>query len=135
MKGGTTVIEDVIDYAEPIQKSGLNIMQGPGNDPESVTGMVASGATVICFSTGKGTVTGESICPVIKIASNEDTFRKLPEDMDFDGSRLLRGKIDVDALGEELLDKIIAVASGQKTWSEKWKQRQFQVWTAGKLSL
>ncbi len=135
MKGGTTVIEDVIDYAEPVQKSGLNIMQGPGNDPESVTGMVASGATVICFSTGRGTVTGESICPVIKIASNEDTFKKLPEDMDFDGSRLLREKTSIDDLGEELLDKIIAVASGERTWSERWKQRQFQVWTAGKLSL
>lgn len=135
MKGGTTIIEDVIDYAEPVQKSGLNIMQGPGNDPESVTGMVASGATIICFSTGKGTVTGDAICPVIKVASNETTFKKLPEDMDFDGSRLLRGETDVDALGEELLDKSIDVASGQKTWSEKWKQRQFQVWTAGKVSL
>lgn len=135
MKGGTTVIEDVIDYAEPIQKSGLNIMQGPGNDPESVTGMVASGATVICFSTGKGTTTGDAICPVIKIASNEDTFRRLPEDMDFDGSRLLGEKTSIDDLGEELLDKVIAVASGERTWSERWKQRQFQVWTVGKLSL
>lgn len=135
MKGGTTVIEDVIDYAEPLKKRGLSIMQGPGNDPESVTGIVASGATIICFSTGKGTITGDAICPVIKIASNEDTFKKLPEDIDFDASRLLKGKTDVNILGEELLDKIIAVASGEKTWSEKWKQRQFQIWTAGKLSL
>lgn len=135
MKGGATVIEDVIDYGEPLKTKGLTIMQGPGNDPESVTGLVASGATIICFSTGKGTVTGDAICPVIKIATNENTFKKLPEDMDFDASRLLREKISIDALGEELLDKIIAVASGEKTWPEKWKQRQFQVWTAGKLSL
>ena len=135
MKGGTTVIEDVIEYGEPLKMKGLSIMQGPGNDPESVTGMVASGATIICFSTGKGTTTGDAICPVIKIASNEDTFKKLPEDMDFDGSRLLREKKGIDALGEELFDKLIAVASGEKTWSETWKQRQFQVWTAGKLSL
>jgi altronate hydrolase len=135
MKGGTTAIEDVIDYAEPITKKGLSIMQGPGNDPESVTGIVASGANIICFSTGKGTTTGEAICPVIKIASNEETFKKLPEDMDFDASRLLRNAQTVEAMGEELLKKIIAVASGQKTWSEKWKQRQFQIWTAGKLSL
>lgn len=135
MKGGTTAIEDVIDYGEPIKKRGLTIMQGPGNDPESVTGIVAGGATVICFSTGKGTTTGDAICPVIKMASNEDTFKKLPEDMDFDGSRLLREETSIDALGEELLNKIIAVASGEMTWSEKWKQRQFQIWTAGKLSL
>ncbi len=135
MKGGTGVIEDVIDYGEPLKKQGLSIMQGPGNDPESVTGIVASGATMMCFSTGKGTITGNAICPVIKIASNKETFDKLSDDMDFDGSRLLREKTDIDALGEELLNKIIAVASGEKTWSEKWRQRQFQVWTAGKLPL
>lgn len=135
MKGGTTLIEDALDYGEPLRKKGLNIMQGPGNDPESLTGMVASGATIICFSTGKGTITGEAICPVIKVTSNEDTFKKLPEDMDFDGSRLLREKTSIDDLGEELLNKVITAASGEKTWSEKWKQRQFQIWTAGKLSL
>lgn len=135
MKGGTTVIEDVVDYGEPLKGKGLTIMQGPGNDPESVTGLVASGATIICFSTGKGTITGDAICPVIKISSNEDTFKKLSQDMDFDGSRLLREKISIDSLGEGLLKRIIAVASGEKTWSEKWKQRQFQIWTAGKLSL
>jgi altronate hydrolase len=135
MKGGTTVIEDVVDYGEPLKRKGLTIMQGPGNDPESVTGLVSSGATIICFSTGKGTITGDAICPIIKIASNEDTFKKLSQDMDFDASRLLRENASVDSLGEELLDKIIKVASGEKTWSEKWKQRQFQIWTAGKLSL
>jgi len=135
MKGGTTVIEDVIEYAQPLKARGLSIMQGPGNDPESITGLVASGANIICFSTGKGTTTADAICPVIKIASNRETFRKLPEDMDFDASRLLSEKADIDILGQELLDMIIAVASGTKTWSEKWKQRQFQVWTAGKLSL
>ena len=134
MKGGTTTIEDVIDYGESVKRQGLSIMQGPGNDPESLTGIVAGGVNIVCFSTGKGTTTGEAICPVIKITSNEDAFKKLSRDMDFDGSRLLREK-NIDALGEELLDKIILVASGKKTWSERWKQRQFQVWTAGKLSL
>lgn len=134
MKGGTTTIEDVIDYGEPVKRKGLSIMQGPGNDPESLTGIVAGGANIVCFSTGKGTTTGEAICPVIKITSNEEAFKRLSRDMDFDGSRLLREK-NIDALGEELLDKIILVASGKKTWSERWKQRQFQVWTAGKLSL
>jgi len=135
MKGGSSVIEDVIDYASPLTKRGLSIMQGPGNDLESVTGMVASGATIICFSTGKGTITGNAICPVIKIASNATTFEKLSKDMDFDVSRLCHEKCSIEDLGLELFNKIITVASGEKTWSEKWKQRQFQVWTAGKLSL
>jgi len=134
-KGGSTIIEDVLDYAEPVKKRGLSIMQGPGGDLESMTGIVASGATIICFSTGQGTTTGNAICPVIKVTSNDDTFKKLPEDMDFNAGRLLIEQSSIDSLGEELLDKVVAVASGQKTWSEKWRQRQFQVWTAGKLPL
>ena len=135
MKGGSTIIEDILEYAEPVKKRGLSIMQGPGGDLESVTGIVASGATVICFSTGQGSITGNAICPVIKVTSNNDTFKKLPDDMDFNAGRLLSEQSSIDSLGEELLDKVVAVASGQKTWSEKGKQRQFQVWTAGKLSL
>ena len=135
IKGGTTVIEDVVDYAQPLRRKGLTIMQGPGNDPESVTGLVAGGANIICFSTGKGTVTGDAICPVIKISSNAETFRKLPEDMDFDASRMLEKGSSPEGLSQELFQLVIDVASGRKTWSEKWKQRQFQVWSAGKLSL
>ena len=135
MKGGSTVIEDVLEYAEPVKKRGLSIMQGPGGDLESVTGIVALGATIVCFSTGQGTTTGNAICPVIKVSSNDSIFKKLPEDMDFNAGRVLSEQTTIDLLGEELLHKVIAVASGEKTWSEKWKQRQFQVWTAGKLPL
>lgn len=135
MKGGTTAIEDVVDYGEPIKKRGLTIMQGPGGDPESVTGIVASGATVICFSTGFGAPTGNAICPVIKVTSNNSIFKELPEDMDFNAGGLLTEKTNIDTLGEEFLERVIEVASGKKTWSEIWKQRQFQIWTAGKLSL
>jgi altronate hydrolase len=135
MKGGSTVIEDVLEYAEPVREKGLSIMQGPGGDLESVTGIVASGATVICFSTGKGTTTGNAICPVIKISSNNSTFNKLPEDIDFNAGSLLTEQTTINKLGAELFEVIIDVASGKETWSERWKQRQFQVWTAGKLSL
>jgi altronate hydrolase len=135
MKGGSTVIEDVLEYAEPVREKGLSIMQGPGGDLESVTGIVASGATVICFSTGKGTTTGNAICPVIKISSNNSTFNKLPEDIDFNAGSLLTEQTTINKLGAELLEIIIDVASGKETWSERWKQRQFQVWIAGKLSL
>lgn len=135
LKGGTTAIEDVIDYAEPLKKRGLNIMQGPGSDPESVTGMVASGANIVCFSTGQGTPTGNAICPVVKIASNDTIFKNLPQDIDFNAGRLLNGQGSVDSLGEELLDFVIEVASGKQTCAETLKQRQFQIWTAGKLPL
>ncbi|MFH1359720.1 MAG: altronate dehydratase [Candidatus Omnitrophota bacterium] len=135
IKGGTTVIEDVLEYAEPLTKRGLHIMQGPGNDLESVTGIVASGANLVCFSTGQGTPTGSAICPVIKIASTNSIFKKLSKDIDFNAGQLLQTKPNLETLGCELLSLMIKVASGQKTCSEKLGQRQFQIWTAGKLPL
>ncbi len=135
LKGGTTVIEDVVDYGEPLVKSGLNIMQGPGGDLESVTGMVASGANMVLFSTGQGTPTGNAICPVIKVASNSDVFLKLSNDLDFNGGRLFDEYETIESLGDELLNMVIEVASGKQTAAEKLKQRQFQIWTAGKLPL
>jgi altronate hydrolase len=134
-KGGTTTIEDIIDYAEHIKRRGLSIMQGPGGDLESVTGMVASGANIICFSTGQGTPTGNAISPVIKIASNSQVFKRLSSDIDFNAGRLLDENREMDSLGDELLDLIIKVASGQETAAERLGQRQFQIWTAGKLPL
>lgn len=135
LKGGSTAIEDVIGYGEPVSRPGLSIMQGPGGDLESVTGLVASGANIVCFSTGQGTPTGNAICPVIKVASNDEVFKKLSGDLDFNGGRLLTQATGFDALGQELLDMVIDVASGKKTAAERLGQRQFQVWTAGKLSL
>ena len=135
LKGGTTVIEDVVGYGEFLRKPGLNVMQGPGGDLESVTGLVASGANIICFSTGQGTPTGNAICPVVKVASNSGIFRRLSTDIDFDAGRLLGERENLDSLGDELLALVISVASGKKTASERLGQRQFQIWTAGKLSL
>lgn len=135
MKGGTTPIEDVLDYGDPVTRSGLSIMQGPGNDPESVTGLVAGGVNLILFSTGHGTTTGDAVVPVVKITSTHETFRRMPKDMDVDAGRVLDPGVSLSSLGDELFDQAIDVASGKRTWSERWKQRQFQIWTAGKLSL
>jgi len=138
MKGGTTPIEGVVEYGETLRDRGLHIMQGPGNDLESVTGLSASGSTIICFSTGRGTVTGSAIVPVIKISSTSGLFDRMPEDIDFDAGMVLSsqdaGKA-IEKLGMLLLERVIAVASGEQTCSERNKQQQFQVWTAGKLSL
>ncbi|MBF0384763.1 MAG: UxaA family hydrolase [Candidatus Omnitrophica bacterium] len=135
LKGGTTAIEDVVDYGERVKRRGLTIMQGPGGDPESVTGIVASGANIICFSTGQGTPGGSVICPVVKVATNNEVFNKLSRDIDFNAGRMLTEPASFEALAEELLELVIKVASGQETAAERLGQRQFQIWTAGKLSL
>jgi altronate dehydratase len=135
-KGGTGPIEGVLEYGEPINSSGLHIMQGPGNDMESITGMVASGANIICFSTGKGTVTGGALVPVVKVASNTELYSKMSDDMDFNGGRLVEeGALCHDDIVDQLFNKVISVASGESSKSELNGQKQFQVWTAGKLSL
>lgn len=134
LKGGTTPIEDVIGYGEPAAPSGLSIMQGPGGDLESVTGLVSSGSNLICFSTGYGAITGSAICPVIKISSTTETYNALPDDIDFDAGRLLADG-SIGLLTKELLGYCVLVASGEKTATERMGQRQFQIWTAGKLSL
>ncbi len=138
MKGGTTPIEGVVEYGEAICGKGLHVMQGPGNDLESVTGLSASGSNIICFSTGRGTVTGSAIVPVIKISSTSELFERMSKDIDFDAGMVLCSqdvKMVVQNLGSLMLEKIIAVASGERTCAEQNHQRQFQVWTAGKLSL
>jgi altronate dehydratase len=135
-KGGSMPIEDVLAYGQHLTRPGLQIMQGPGNDLESVTGLAASGATVICFSTGRGTVTGSAIAPVIKISSTSELAHHMQDDIDYDAGVLLgREKIPSDSSAEALMELLLAVASGRRTKAEINSQRQFQVWTAGKLSL
>lgn len=135
-KGGSCAIEDVLEYGELLQRKGLNLMQGPGNDMESVTGLTASGANLICFSTGKGTVTGSAIVPVLKVSSTSELYQRLPEDIDFDaGLTLAPGGPAIEPLGEQLFQQVLAIASGEQSCAELNEQRQFQVWTAGKLSL
>lgn len=135
LKGGKSEIVDFIDYAEHVKGQGLSIMNGPGNDLESMTGIAASGANIILFSTGMGATEGNLIVPVIKISSRTEVYLKMNEDIDFDAGRLLDGKASMNDLSEELLGVVADVASGKKTWAEHWEKRSFQIWSAGKLSL
>ncbi|MCL5884725.1 MAG: UxaA family hydrolase [Deltaproteobacteria bacterium] len=138
MKGGSSVIQDFLQYGEKVRRRGLSIMQGPGNDLESVTGLAATGVNLICFSTGRGTVTGCAVVPVVKISSTTRLFEQLREDIDFDGGRMLGERNQAEAIeryGGELLEKVLAVASGERSRPEIAGQRQFQIWSAGKLSL
>ena len=92
-------------------------MDSPGNDPFSVTGEIGGGCNLVLFSTGRGSLFGSPLAPTIKLASNSTLFNRMPDDMDFNAGRVLEGE-SWQALTAELLQQVIAVASGQRTWSE-----------------
>ncbi|NHF59517.1 altronate dehydratase [Flavobacteriaceae bacterium TP-CH-4] len=112
-KGGTSPITDVLDYAEPVSKKGLNLLCTPGNDVESTTGLAGSGATIICFTTGLGTPTGNPLAPVIKISSNNDLSRRMADIIDFNTGDIITGSASVEEKAADLLEYIIQVASGK----------------------
>src|SRR5678816_2207521 len=91
VKAGTTRIEDCIEYAETPRSRGINLMQGPGYDQESTPGLVASGATVVVFTTGNGTTIGNAITPVIKLASNNRVFERMSQDIDISAGNVIEG--------------------------------------------
>lgn len=116
-KAGTAAVSAVVDYGARVPSSGLVIMDTPGYDPVSVTGMVAGGATVVCFTTGRGSVFGSKPTPTLKLSTNSDLARRLSGDIDLDCGPVMSGRT-VAELGEELLDLICATASGRLTVSE-----------------
>ncbi|MGO5027324.1 UxaA family hydrolase [Candidatus Agathobaculum pullicola] len=117
-KGGHSPIMAVYDYAKQVKpKSGLVIMDTPGNDPASVSAMVAGGAQVVVFSTGRGTPTGNPIAPVIKITGNRMTFAKMEDNIDVDASSLIYGG-SLQQLGDDLMQLVSEVASGRQTKAE-----------------
>ncbi|MDO4961954.1 MAG: UxaA family hydrolase [Eubacteriales bacterium] len=117
-KSGHRPIVEVYDYAQPVDKKGLVIVDTPGNDPSSVAGMVASGAQVVIFSTGRGTPTGNPIAPVIKITANKRTYGKMSDNIDIDCSRLLEEPEAMKEIADETLQEVIRVANGKITKSE-----------------
>lgn len=130
-KGGKAPVCDVLDYTEPATKAGLNLLCTPGNDVESTTGLAGSGANVILFTTGLGTPTGNPITPIIKISSNSELFQKMNDIIDIDSGAIINGSKSIAQVGEELLDEIIAVASGKKTKAMKLEQNDFIPWKRG----
>lgn len=131
-KGGTSPITDVLDYTEYVKKPGLNLLCTPGNDVESTTGLVGSGANIILFTTGLGTPTGNPVVPVVKISSNSDLANRMPDIIDVNAGEIIEGTKTIESLGEELLDFIIEVASGNiKTKSQQLNQNDFIPWKRG----
>lgn len=131
-KGGTTALRAVYEYAEKVTEKGFVIMDTPGFDPASVTGMIAGGANMIVFTTGRGSCFGCKPVPTIKIASNTPMYNRLEPDMDINAGRIMDGAT-VEEVGEEILEKIISVASGEKTKSEAQNigDEEFCPWVTG----
>ncbi len=118
-KGGCAPVRAVYDYAKQITEHGLVIMDTPGNDPSSVAGMVAGGAQLIVFSSGRGSPVGNPIAPVIKITGNRETYAKMPVNLDVDASPILYGEKTLDEMGDALLELAIAVANGRQPAAER----------------
>ncbi|AVD37237.1 UxaA family hydrolase [Clostridioides difficile] len=117
-KGGHRQISEVYDYAKQINKKGLVIMDTPGNDASSVAGMVAGGAQIVVFSTGRGTPSGNPIAPVIKITGNKITFANMEDNMDFDASPVIYGPQTMEELTDDLLNMVVDVANGKQSKAE-----------------
>ncbi|ODP37294.1 UxaA family hydrolase [Sphingomonas turrisvirgatae] len=127
-KGGVATVSDVIDYGERITKTGLTVLEAPGNDAVSTTALAAAGATLTLFSTGRGTPLGSPV-PTMKIASNSDLAARKANWIDFDaGMALTQG---MDAAAQALLDRIIAVASGEPARNEVNDERAIGIWKRG----
>lgn len=112
-KGGTSPVEDVLDYTEPATKPGLNLVCTPGNDVEATTGKAAAGATLILFTTGLGTPTGNPVCPTIKVSTNNALTKRMGDIIDINCGPVIEGEKTIEEMGEDILDYCIKAASGE----------------------
>ncbi|MFG6136483.1 UxaA family hydrolase [Halomonas sp. B23F22_10] len=135
-KGGTSSLNDVLEYAQPRRRPGFNFMDSPGYDPASVTGQIASGANMVCFTTGRGSVSGFKPAPCLKLATNTRMFEAMHEDMDINCGTIVDGVASVDSVGREIFEHIIAVASGKLSASETlgYGNNEFVPWMVGAVT-
>jgi altronate hydrolase len=131
-KGGSMPLAAVYDYAEPIREHGFCFMDTPGYDPVSATGQVAGGCNLVAFTTGRGSCFGFKPAPSIKIATNSALYQRMPHDMDINAGRILEGAA-VEAVGRDIFEKLIAVASGEHSLSEAQGigEEEFNPWILG----
>ncbi|PTX18078.1 altronate hydrolase [Pontibacter mucosus] len=131
-KGGTSPVTDVLGYGQYVRRSGLTLLCTPGNDVESTTAMAGSGCTVQLFTTGLGTPTGNPISPVVKVSSNTSLATRLPDIIDLDAGPVISGEKTIEELGEEMLEYIIGLASGEyDTKAMELGQDDFIFWKRG----
>ncbi len=131
-KGGTSPVTAVLDYPEYSTEPGLNLQCTPGNDVECVTAQVGAGASVVLFTTGLGTPTGNPIAPVVKLSTNSDLARRMHDIIDIDTGAVIGGDTTIEQMGETILDLVIQVASGNvRTKAEQKAQEDFIPWKRG----
>ena len=132
-KGGTTNLVDVVEFAEEIAAKGLVFMDTPGYDPVNATGMVAGGAQVMCFTTGRGSAFGCKPTPSLKLATNTQMYERMTDDMDLNCGVVADGSVSVAESGQQIFDLVLRVASGEKTKSEElgYGDEEFVPWQLG----
>jgi altronate hydrolase len=132
-KGGSSPLQAVYRYAQPVTAKGLVFMDTPGYDPVSVTGIVAGGANLVCFTTGRGSVFGCKPAPSLKLATTTQLYERMGDDMDFNCGTVLDGEATVSELGDVLFEEILATASGRRTKSEEFGfgDEEFAPWQLG----
>ncbi|WP_151089099.1 UxaA family hydrolase [Hymenobacter baengnokdamensis] len=130
-KGGSSPVVAVLDYPELVTKPGLNLLCTPGNDVESTTAEVGSGANVVLFTTGLGTPTGNPIAPVVKISSNTKLAERMPDIIDLNTGTVIDGEETIEQAGERILDYVIQVASGLEVSAVRHGQTDFIPWKRG----
>jgi len=130
-KGGTSPLMEVYDYAEPVTSPGFVFMNTPGYDPVSLTGLAAGGCNLIAFTTGRGSAIGFPTIPVIKIATNGNTYRRMTDNMDVNAGAISDGERTVQQVGREIFDLMLEVASGRHTCAERLGHKEFVPWRIG----
>jgi altronate hydrolase len=132
-KGGTSNLEAVYEYAEPVDAHGFVYMDTPGYDPVSATGQVAGGANLICFTTGRGSAYGCAPSPSLKLATNSALWQRQEEDMDINCGEIIDGSVSIQEMGQRIFDRVLATASGEPSKSELhgYGQNEFVPWQVG----
>ena len=130
-KAGTSPLEAVVDYAERVTKAGFVFMNTPGYDPVSITGLAAGGVNLIAFTTGRGSAIGFPSIPVLKIASNSHTYRRMTGNMDINAGLIADGSATIEEVGREIFNALLRVASGEKTKAELLGHHEFAPWRIG----
>jgi altronate hydrolase len=130
-KGGTSRLMDAVDYAERIASPGFIFMNTPGYDPVSLTGLGAGGCNLIAFTTGRGSAIGFPSVPVIKIATNSNTYRRMRDNMDVNAGVIADGESTVSHVGREIFELVLRVASGERTCAERIGHQEFVPWRIG----
>jgi altronate dehydratase large subunit len=131
-KAGSAPVEDVLEYAESVPRGGgMYVMDTPGQDIDSITGMVAGGAQLVVFTTGRGTPTGNPIAPVIKVTGNTRTYEKMLDNIDLNAGRVIDDSVSVEQVGRELFAEILDVANGKLTKAESLGHHEFGIFRVG----